>query len=98
MENEGALYCSMDNEMCGEMQQSYSHCIPKVTTKSELGCTPDQLPEAQMQRFERISVILRKGQERYFEKDNGKLAESLMPSKPIEYKFGPVEGEKYLDF
>ena len=76
-------------EMCGEMQKWYSHCVPKVTAKSELESNGELLLETQR----RISVILRKGQERYIQKDNGKLAEDLMPSKPVEYKFGSVAGE-----
>jgi hypothetical protein len=81
-------------EMDDIMQQSYSHCIPKVTVKSEFGCHEEVMsPEEQRRRFERISVVLRKGQERFFERDNGHLVENLMPSQPVTYTFGQIRGE-----
>ncbi|KAL3901976.1 MAG: hypothetical protein SGARI_005987 [Bacillariaceae sp.] len=81
-------------EMDGVMQKSYSHCIPKVTIKSEMGSPEEEAttPEERRRRFQRLSIILRKGQEQYFNKDNGRLVNDLSPKPPIKYTFGHMEG------
>ncbi|KAG7370548.1 2OG-Fe(II) oxygenase superfamily-domain containing protein [Nitzschia inconspicua] len=74
-------------EMDGQMQEYYSHSVPKVhwSDKKNKDRT-DQDP------FERISVVLRHGTEKYMKKDNGKVVQDIFKPKPtIRYTMGPIE-------
>eukprot|EP00536_Pseudo-nitzschia_multiseries_P018381 jgi/Psemu1/328817/estExt_fgenesh1_pg.C_24610001 len=71
-------------EMDGIMQQFYCHRVPK--DHDYKNPTPEQI--------RRICVVLRTGQQKYFERDTGEACADLSPSKRIVYRSGCIPGLK----
>mmetsp|Transcript_10963 Transcript_10963/g.27767 ORF Transcript_10963/g.27767 Transcript_10963/m.27767 type:complete len:316 (+) Transcript_10963:166-1113(+) len=73
-------------EMDGLMQESYSHCVPKDNASTD--------KRNKNKRSRRICVVLRTGDEKYFEKDTGEACIDLSPRKAVKYHYGHVPGLK----
>ncbi len=68
------------------MQESYSHCVPKDNASTD--------KRNKNKRSRRICVVLRTGDEKYFEKDTGEACIDLSPRKAVKYHYGHVPGLK----
>lgn len=73
-------------EMDGEMQKWYTHELPPLP-----GIDPGMATCA----GKRMSIVLRRGVERKFTKDNGEDVEDLLRPLRKPYSFGPVRGIEY---
>lgn len=76
-------------EMNGQMQESYSHCVPKVCrdNSNNQGVTD---ANAESECYRRISVVLRTGQQTSFKRDSGEACVDLSPRGRITYQFGHI--------
>jgi hypothetical protein len=73
------------------MQESYSHCVPKDHDNMD-DETIDK--NVKNEKSRRICVVLRTGQQKYFEKDTGEACIDLSPRMPITYFYGHIPGLK----
>lgn len=62
------------------MQKSYSHCVPKDNEN------------ANDKQNRRICVVLRTGDQKYFDKDTGEACVDLAPRPPMKYTYGHIAG------
>ena len=62
------------------MQKSYSHCVPKDNEN------------ANDKKSRRICVVLRTGDQKYFDKDTGEACVDLAPRPPMKYTYGHIAG------
>ena len=76
--------------MDGQMQESYSHCIPKDNNYNDTNNCSDTSKNRTTSR-RRICVVLRTGQQKYFEKDSGYTCNDLSPRKPVMYHIGHIK-------
>lgn len=72
-----------------QMQESYSHCVPKVCrdNSNNQGVTD---ANAESECYRRISVVLRTGQQTSFKRDSGEACVDLSPRGRITYQFGHI--------
>jgi alkylated DNA repair dioxygenase AlkB len=63
--------------MDGRMQESYSHCVPEDPTQ-----------ENHQDHVERIAIVFRTGDVRFFLKDSGRVCTDLTPRVKKKYNFG----------
>ena len=73
------------------MQESYSHCVPKDNENVDDETIDKSLKN---EKSRRICVVLRTGDQKYFEKDTGEACIDLAPRKPITYLYGQIDGLK----
>jgi len=62
------------------MQQFYSHRVPK----------DKDYKNSAIEKIRRLCVVLRTGQQKYFERDTGEACNDLSPRKRISYRFGCI--------
>ena len=71
------------------MQESYSHCVPKDSAKADDENVDESVKE---EKSRRICVVLRTGDQKYFEKDTGEACIDISPRKPVTYMYGHIAG------
>jgi alkylated DNA repair dioxygenase AlkB len=82
-------------EMDGVMQQSYSHCVPKMKRLQANANTSENKVDINP-LVQRICVVFRRGVEKYFARDTGTAAR-LQPKQPFEYTLGHIPGTHQPD-
>lgn len=73
------------------MQESYSHCVPK---DHDNRCDETIDKNDKNEKSRRICVVLRTGQQKYFEKDTGEACIDFSPRMPLMYVYGDIAGLK----
>ena len=71
------------------MQESYSHCVPKEVDTFD---DPNRDENNKTEKSRRMCVVLRTGDQIYFEKDTGEACTDLSPRLPLMYRFGHIQG------